>query len=90
MNGAQSTIFGTEEYHISNLKSRTFQVLERSPFLAECQYADLVTLQLAKDLKMGAASSDKEIAMSKATFRWITKNIPTVERYIRDFNLQHR
>ena len=83
---AQRTIFGTEEEYVSNLKSRTFQVLDKSPFLAECQHAHLVALQLAKNLNMGVVSGEDSITMKKSTYHWIVQNIPTIERYIRDYN----
>lgn len=86
---AQRTIFGTEEVHISNLKSRTFQLLEKNPFLAKGQHAHLVALQLTKNLKMGVVSNEDTITMRKSTYNWIVQNIPTIERYIRDFNEEH-
>lgn len=81
----QRTIFGTEEVHVPNLKSLTFALLDRSPFLAECQHAHLVALQLAKNMNLGIVSNDESITMRKSTYNWIVQNIPNIERYIRDF-----
>lgn len=81
----QRTIFGTEEVRVSNLKSLTFALLDRSPFLAECQHAPLVALQLAKNMNLGIVSSEESITMRKSTYNWIVQNIPNIERYIRDF-----
>ena len=86
----QRTIFGTEEVHISNLKSLTYRLLENSPFLAECQHAHLVALQLAKNMNVGVVSTEETITMRKSTYNWIVQNIPNIERYIRDYNEEHK
>lgn len=86
----QRTIFGTEELHISNLKSLTYQLLDRTPFLAEGQHAHLVALQLAKNMNVGVVSTEETITMRKSTYNWIVQNIPNIERYIRDYNEEHK
>ena len=86
----QRTIFGTEELHISNLKSLTYQLLDRTPFLAEGQHAHLVALQLAKNMNVGVVSTEETITMRKSTYNWIVQNIPNIERYIRDYNEEHQ
>lgn len=86
----QRTIFGTEEVHISNLKSLTYRLLDKTPFLAECQHAHLVALQLAKNMNVGVVSTEETITMKKSTYNWIVQNIPNIERYIRDYNEEHQ
>lgn len=86
----QRTIFGTEELQVPNLKSLTYQLLDRTPFLAECQHAHLVALQLAKNMNVGVVSTEEMITMRKSTYNWIVQNIPNIERYIRDYNEEHK
>lgn len=86
----QRTIFGTEELQVSNLKSLTYQLLDRTPFLAEGQHAHLVALQLAKNMNVGVVSTEETITMRKSTYNWIVQNIPNIERYIRDYNEEQK
>ncbi len=86
----QRTIFGTEELQVTNLKSLTYQLLDRTPFLAQGQHAHLVALQLAKNMSVGVVSTEESITMRKSTYHWIVQNIPNIERYIRDYNEEHQ
>ena len=86
----QRTIFGTDELQVSNLKSQTYQLLDRTPFLAAGQHAHLVALQLAKNMNVGLVSTEETITMRKSTYNWIVQNIPNIERYIRDYNEEHQ
>ena len=83
----QTDIFGRTVLHITDVKQWTNRVLCLMPELSECEFAWVVATEIVKRVGIDPirAESEDTIVLQRSAFYWIVENIPSIERYIREF-----